>query len=103
MRDLIAKIEKLDGPDREVDAEIASALLGRKIGVAKYTASLDVAVALVERVLPGWWWLKPYWNIMSVYRHGDGDVESVEYSATHHVNAIALVLATLKAMEAQDG
>lgn len=84
MRDLIAKIEKLDGPDREVDAEIATSVGGyvyekrdrdqkawfypldggwrRQLHrtfadkLPASTASLDAAVALAERVLPGWWW-----------------------------------------------
>lgn len=83
--DLIDRMEKLEGPDREVDADLDVALFGgetvwkqanytmesypasRRLSkyhvggfanehVPIYTASLDAAAALVERVLPGWWW-----------------------------------------------
>jgi hypothetical protein len=54
VRALIERLEKLTGPDREVDLMIAQVVLGRSIGVARFTASIDAAVALVERVLPGW-------------------------------------------------
>lgn len=83
--DLIAKLEELDGPDPEVDAEICIALqyggkssegatnvrtdpdwdgvLLFEIGnedccspIPELTASIDAASALVERVLPGWSW-----------------------------------------------
>jgi len=79
--DLIEKLEKLEGPDREADCQIGVAVdgfvteerpykgviycrldpdgtftcpgQGADMLVPRYTASLDAAVALVERVLPG--------------------------------------------------
>jgi hypothetical protein len=87
---LIERLEKAEGPDREIDARLCAALydipdppkafklgacpprrphhddwqvecwsaagLVRSYTPANYTASLDAALALVERVLPGWWW-----------------------------------------------
>lgn len=61
--ELIGSVRGLDGPDRKVDA-----LIGNEVEPAtfnwephygphaahRYTASLDAAVALVKRVLPGW-------------------------------------------------
>lgn len=65
MTDLIARIESADGPDRELDAEIAKAVgaqgtyradflgwddVGHAIyrpGYARYTASIDAALTLV--------------------------------------------------------
>lgn len=82
LRGLIERLEKLEGPDREIDAEINGLSHGGRVHlvdledgvvvwekpidgmwvrrilklsrVPRYTASLDAAVALVERVLPGW-------------------------------------------------
>ncbi len=82
---LIKRLEAATGPDREVDAELwlmfttgatrkASVVKsskglwpdytidetreasGRLIVVPSYTASVDAALALAERVLPGWCW-----------------------------------------------
>lgn len=80
--DIIARLEKATGPDRELDAAIAGCVgeapgqgwalieqdtpgvfnmdAGRWIkgGVIRtpkpYTASIDASIALVERMLPGW-------------------------------------------------
>lgn len=84
MTDLITRLSKLDAPDREVDALIEVAV--RRIEAAQsglaeehwanwqaspdgtvydphtrysskpFTASVDAAIALAERVLPGWKW-----------------------------------------------
>jgi hypothetical protein len=69
---LITRLSKLDAPDREVDAEIDRAfgllvdiypLSGpmtdypEPVGYTEtrhYTASVDAAIALAARVLPGW-------------------------------------------------
>ena len=58
-RDLIERLEKLEGPDRAVDHAIHAITNpplrdGLRFGsVPAYSASLDAAVALVERALPG--------------------------------------------------
>lgn len=80
--DLIKKLEALTGPDRELDAELEAIFVGgrvhyndpeskeavieRPIGgfwirhitpyrkIKRYTSSVDAAIALAERVLPGW-------------------------------------------------
>src|SRR5690625_4784060 len=71
--DLIERLEKLEGPSREVDARICESAGYEVRGhdgrdyyepipeyswqeVPKYTTYLDTATALVERVLPGWDW-----------------------------------------------
>lgn len=82
LRELLERCEKASGPDRELDGSIATAIGGFSLekrgkdrkewfypddgrvrrefyGVfplPRYTASLDASIALVERVLPGWWW-----------------------------------------------
>ncbi|KAB2681769.1 hypothetical protein [Brucella tritici] len=82
MTDLITRLSKLDAPDREVDAELEAVSLGGRVylndpegkeviierpidgfwirgiypyrKIARYTGSTDAAIALAERVLPGW-------------------------------------------------
>lgn len=141
MRDLaqlIERVEKLTGPDREVDALIAALLephrfdapgftSKRPIPAFRYdpsegairfdgggimdvrffppvTASLDAAIALTERVLPGW-------AIISTMRGGNGtfmvhEPDKVPFSEAARGDsgmaprpaALALLLATLKAL-----
>lgn len=73
--DLIRRVEAATGPDRELDARIKYAVHAglRSFGsldawlstdtsrkrscVPEYTASIDAALALVERVLPGCQWI----------------------------------------------
>lgn len=73
--DLLTRVRNATGPDREWDAEIASALgfpiewkqanytmetypvitwSDTREPCPQFTASIDAALALVERVLPGW-------------------------------------------------
>jgi len=70
LRALLARVEAANGSDRELDLAIAGALVPDVICLRynevkdkneafthwEYTASIDAAVALIERVLPGWWW-----------------------------------------------
>ncbi len=106
--DLIAKLEALDGPSREVDGEIATDVDGFDHLVPKYTASLDATVALVERALPGSSWearrtgfgngQASVWYPMEQPRPG------TTIRADHKSSpAIALLIAALKALEARDG
>jgi hypothetical protein len=140
--DLIERLEKLEGPDQDVDAEIAVRVLGfiKTNRMAKwpgeqpiweftdpvrnttgswsamvrgYTASLDAAVALVERVLPGWrienlceWdadvlrqrgpWM------CDLMRRGKDFADHFPAKCAHAPTpAIALLIATLKALDQQ--
>jgi hypothetical protein len=68
LAELIARVEGLKGPDRDVDLAIASAIVPDVIVMRQrdddtgadpytywcYTASIDAVVALIERELPGW-------------------------------------------------
>ncbi len=72
---LLDRLRAAKGPDRELDAEIAHAL-GQTVTYSteihpqpcgddgcylpEWTASLDAALALAERVLPGWAWSMSY-------------------------------------------
>jgi hypothetical protein len=110
--DLIERLEKLEGPDSKANVEIHRAC-GQPFVmeywsesdttpsenlsmVPRYTASLDAAVALVGRVLPGWQWR------VSAYQ-GEVFQRDPEFGqdAFHATPAIALLIATLKALEQQ--
>lgn len=82
MKDLLERVKAATGPDRELDGALAEAFGWRQITVDHglrltrewlrpdgfplpvgtmadppfFTASLDAALALVERALPGWSW-----------------------------------------------
>ncbi len=107
---LIDRLSKLDGPDREVDAEIAihfgakptvklgDEILGNFRVVPKtfpaYTASVDAAIALAERVEPLLTWGRDSYQHM--YLMGCSE----RYQSNHPIPAIALCIALLRAKEA---
>ena len=60
-REIIERLEKMDGPDTETDIDIwceifapDAAAIDPGFRAPPYTASLDAAIALVEKMLPGW-------------------------------------------------
>lgn len=68
-----------------------------------FTDSIDAAVALAERVLPGWDWHRLLGGEMEAYRPGSGaDEEEEFFSAYHQFPAIALTIAILKAKQAEE-
>lgn len=103
---LIARVEALTGPDREVDHAIHEATnpplrAGYRFGsVPKYTASLDAAVALTERALPGQEWST---GVKDGQAWGKVRVNHLHSIADEGPTpAIALILATLKALGAKE-
>ena len=161
--DLIAKLEALDGPSREVDAEIVFDAFATPVGKHKYddgpigyidmadqpswnlglrfpgkdrdwffscrkqikgetllierdgsyvlmnslrvpelTSSLDSAVALVERLLPGWQfgieWRREANGGVTAWCAANDDASRVRGASP----AIALLIATLKALNVED-
>ncbi len=140
MTDLITRLSKLDAPDRGMDAEIEVAV--RRIEAARsglaeeywanwqaspdgtvydphtryssnpFTASVDAAIALAERVLPGWKWrvgrteLFPNgWAYMHKYDPSNCDrTDEAACADGKAANpAIALLIALLRAKEASNG
>lgn len=132
--ELIERLEALTGPDREADIHIALALLdarkeanwhmwqaSRPRGSVEmtpedywrsrgggacpaYTASLDAAVALVERL--GLQWLRKSLDTMTVYRQFTPEQDVRKYWPEHHeaagaTPAIALLIALLRALSSQ--
>lgn len=119
--DLITRLSKLDAPDREVDAQIDRAL-GLHVDVGEfsgpwtrypepdhyrqttpYTASVDAAIALAERMLPGW-----HWSIYDTDGVGRCNAQmerpdftgAEDFDGTGATPAIALLIALLRAKEA---
>ncbi len=160
--ELIERLEKATGPDREIDALLWAHFDNRVVRIAygeviarkrdslddvrlgfvdptplrsnfygwdgeAYTASIDAALALVERVLPGFayglrtcavwaphhqWAGKPVWEAVVTdmgdcdcyYPWGDPDEtdDVVEHEASHCSPALALCLALLRASPTEE-
>ena len=56
LTDLLARVEGATGADREIDVALFRAAGPTVLIQEDYTASLDAALALLGRVLPGWVW-----------------------------------------------
>jgi hypothetical protein len=59
LRELLARVESASEPLIELDREIGGILEAALVNIVeppRYTSSIDAAVALAERVLPGWAW-----------------------------------------------
>jgi len=119
LADLIARVEGLTGPDREVDAEIdmlvnAWALLrtgthadtGETFTlptVPRYTASIEAVSALIERELPGWMRSIMTGHGKTVAHVRDKSViceDKIEGSGYSSLEACALLSAFLRALDA---
>ncbi|WP_079212980.1 hypothetical protein [Brucella pituitosa] len=115
---LINRLSKMDGPDPHVDVLIESYLglvqykrveLGHgdsdyvRHNIQPYTASVDAAIALAERVTPGCDWTvssnrrhdKPFSEVILRVKHGRSG-----YCGLGATPAIALCIAILRAKEA---
>lgn len=142
LQSLLERVEKAAGPDREIDAaafqgfdpdfpegalqmhagfiDPANFATGpyTSVKAPRYTASIDAALALVERVLPGSLWhvnRPAEWKGKTKKRRGVlvpafegyislgtiGNADYVSGSAMGHNPALAILAALLKAMIAQ--
>lgn len=137
--DIIERLTKATGPDRELDALIAfgtgafdyklsgglehcriergERITNDEVDVVvrnergggliyaaryeRYTASLDASIALVERMLPGWWWLRE--DGVSIRLVGPDNNDCYPSSVgRHHIVPIAILLALFRALEAKE-
>ena len=122
---LIARLEALTGPDREVDIDLMLAFLPKHreisvigidrlvrfpqkydrgwkdVDIVPYTASLDAVIALVERELPGMAWAlgqnvhHRYWRASLNRLNDEGAPESIAWGQSNQP-VIALLLALLR-------
>lgn len=121
--ELIEKLEKAEGPNYRLEIDIfklfnpeyAEYVEGRgglvhvndgedqrvlsNVRAPNYTASLDAAVALAERVLPGWRWAVTSRGT-AWCNTADLPTPSIHLRADAATPALALCLATLKAVRA---
>jgi hypothetical protein len=112
LSELLDKVQAASGPDLELDARIVCAFLpgpsyqsmrdeGYAIadlaeGHPAYTASIDAALALVERVLPGWQWcLNRNGRPMALVNNGPGRQFECDRAPTM---PLAILAATLQAL-----
>jgi hypothetical protein len=104
---LIERVEKATGPDRELDISICDELGWPDKAWAGYpagpTSSLDAAVALVERLLPGIFYIiakgktrgdEPLYGVRLLF----GTDEPIG-EAEHDNRECCIVLATLRALQ----
>ena len=113
--DLITELEALEGPSREMDARIGHAVNETSVVFVHdgersrpqfpcYTASIDAAVALAERVLPEWDWTIQDHGAARVYRYEPKWDEFWEHECEEAANpATALVVAALRALAQEKG
>jgi len=115
IEELISRLEKAKGPDRELDGEIhiACGLAGdsahtwgpylrRKMVRPAYTSSIDAALRLKDKILPGWFWrvghgsVQPGWAHLNRVHpdHCDPEDVSTGWAASP---ALALCVAILRA------
>jgi hypothetical protein len=105
---LLSRVEEAQGPNYELEVDIARALeperLARNSKPPPYTASLDSALALVERAVPDLTCLdqsfvkgnSPAYDV-TMWREGSRFVSSAEHSTP----ALALLAALLRALISQ--
>ncbi len=115
---LIERVERLEGPDREVDLQIGAfwpeprpfdlsllQMRGKKPTVPRFTASLEAALTFVEKVLPA-----AQWTVSNNKHHHAGAFAEIVlphprgrdgYCGISKTRAIALVLAALRALQEQ--
>jgi hypothetical protein len=118
LSELLKRVEEATGADRRVDSLIYALIFfpaGRAVRAGlpekapAYTASLDAVIALVEEVLPEWWWgVKRHFYAP---RDGDGIFEGLVFSHDSECErcvrgyketpALALVAALLRAKMAE--
>lgn len=115
IEELIGRLERATGPDREIDDALRIAF-GYPPKPWDYTASIDAALALVERVLPGWFWRAGH--VPAIHWHNgigydnwchlsrtDASNCNPEDESTGWANSVplAIILATLRAIKTLSG
>lgn len=107
-QELVDRVRGLTGPDREVDRAIERFEHGPDVipFTPKYTSSIDAALALAERVLPGWLvsidQLKTGWRCGLVEFDREADLVIDDYDVEAPTAPLAIVLATLIAVQSSE-
>jgi len=118
--DLIARVEAATGPDRGLDVDVAEIVLGwectrhtnspfvyvsardsaRVFELPNWSASIDAVVELIRREMPGATHGYATEGPGAVFAHVDTTPETGS-DASHKTEALALLLAFLRAMQAR--
>lgn len=114
--ELLERVEGATGPDRELDAALCATLrfggdercvrypkTWTRVGqirdwVPVYSASLDAALALVERVLPGWTWEGGRDPAKASWAYLYAKIDGPTFSASAPTAALALLAALLRSL-----
>jgi hypothetical protein len=108
-RELIERLERSTGPDRIADCLLFEMQWkeGEPLGPPAYTASIDAALSLVEKMLPDWGRCL-YWNNCQGHTARLEDNANAytgstgaDFEARGATAPIALLIALLRALEAQ--
>jgi hypothetical protein len=105
---LIARLEKLEGPDSDIDGDIWCEIFAPDVVAIDFgiqfpavTASLDAAIALAERVLPG-----AEFNLTNIYGVAVAEIpindSDSPFETGRHAGGIlpiALLIAILRALQ----
>lgn len=120
LQPLISRLEKVEGPDRELDAEIYASIGAVPSEVAdpitgteivwifngsigfppKFTASLDAAVGLVPEGKA--WGIEDVGAGNPLFEVYAGDGDDADHFVVHKLAAIALCIAALKARASEE-
>lgn len=110
--DIIERLEKATGPDPHLDSAIYFALF-ETLSFPSYTSSLDAAIALVERMLPGGGRIieksrltisEPLYSasLYDSYMMTGIPTNVIAEGEHEHCEAIALLIALFCALESQE-
>ena len=103
LNELVERVKAATGPDRELDYAIsrfADGELARHSSLhLPYTASIDAALALTERMLPGWdYVLEGASRHCFVLMHPDNEDGEGVFVETAATSALAILAALLTAL-----
>ena len=104
--ELLAKVMAATGADHALDVEIWEAFHPNERKAKRFkpetfaTASIDAALALVERELTGWWWLREDGQSIRLVGPDNGDCYPSAVGK-HHLVPLAIIAALLTAKIAQ--
>ncbi len=101
LQSLRDRVAQATGPDREIDAEIWRRTKTHEMYDCKFTASIDAALAWVERV--GCYMISLEWDRLGVMAHvGHRDEALNSWKGNASTPALAIILAGLDALIAKE-
>lgn len=107
--EILERLQSLQGPDTDVDADIwceifapDAVAIDPGVRFPPYTASLDAAIALVEKMLPGAKWTVSKVGFAQITLDKKTRISSDDGQDINYANpAIALLIALFRALPAK--